>query len=83
MKKRSNNFQAQVCDPIGIDCTRKKKADKDKCQIPCEGIYADIRKKEVDIVDETTPGMEEIFKAYEKYKNQFSNITMNPPGKYT
>ena len=39
--------------------------------IPCEGIYADIGKEEVEVVDENTPEMKHIFEAYEKYKNQF------------
>ena len=38
--------------------------------IPCDGVYADIRKEDVKLVDEDTPGMEKLFQAYEKYKNQ-------------
>ena len=71
----------KICDPNGIDCARKQNADKNQCQIPCEGMYADFWKEEVEIIDEATPGMEETMKAYEKYKYQFSNKTVNPPGK--
>ena len=49
--------------------------------MPCEGIFADIRKEEVDIVDELTPGMADIIRAYENFKNQFINKTVNSPGK--
>ena len=45
----------------------------------CEGIFADIRKEEVDVVDENTPGMKDIFEAYEKYKNQFQEDITYPP----
>ena len=47
--------------------------------MPCEGLYADITKEDIDYIDEHTPGMKLIFEAYEKYKNQFLNITKFPP----
>ena len=75
-------FQAKVCGSRGFDCSRRQKIDKSRCKIPCEGIYADFWKEDVDIVDGSTPGMANIIKAYEKYKNQFSNLTIKPPGRY-
>ena len=39
--------------------------------IPCEGLYADIIKDKVDIIDDNTPGMNDIIEVYEYYKNQF------------
>ena len=48
------------------------------CLIPCEGIYATIKKEEVQTVDEKTPGMKKLFEAYERYKNQFMNETIYP-----
>ena len=47
--------------------------------MPCEGIFADIRKEEVEVVDENTPGMKHILEAYEKYKNQFQDEIPYPP----
>ena len=41
--------------------------------MPCEGIFADIRREKVEIIDENTPGMTLIFDTYEKYKNQFQD----------
>ena len=41
--------------------------------IPCEGIYADIRKEPGDFLNEYSPGMKKIIEAYDKYKNQFSS----------
>ena len=70
----------KVCDQNGNRCARRQRVDKDKCKIPCEGIFADIRKEELDIIDETTPGMEKILIAYENYKNQFIKKTINSPG---
>ena len=46
-------------------------AEDDNCLIPCEGIYADVSKENVNDVDHNTPGMKEIFEAYDDYKNQF------------
>ena len=34
-------------------------------------LFSDIWKEDVEVVTENTQGMEEIFKAYELYKNQF------------
>ena len=52
--------------------------DKDICEIPCEGIYADINKESGEIVDENTPGMKEMIEAYDKYKNQFFDDIVYP-----
>ena len=52
--------------------------DAEDCLIPCEGIYATIKKDEVEIIDSKTPGMEKLYEAYEKYKNQFMNETIYP-----
>ena len=43
--------------------------------MPCEGIFADIRREKLEIIDENTPRMKHIFKAYEIYKNQFQDET--------
>ena len=48
-------------------------ADSANCEIPCEGIYADIFKENIDEIDESNPGMKEVMEAYENYKNQFLN----------
>ena len=73
-------FKVPTCNKRGTVCARTTKTffDKSKCLIPCEGLYATLKKEEVDNVDEKTPGMEEIFEAYEKYKNQFMNDTIYP-----
>ena len=67
-----------MCSKAGNDCARQLKADDGNCLIPCEGIYATIKKKEVQTVDEKTPGMEKLLEAYERYKNQYKNATIYP-----
>ena len=39
--------------------------------IPCEGIFSDIWIEDVEEVTAYSHGMEEIFRDYELYKNQF------------
>ena len=51
------------------------KLHEGNCIIPCEGIFADIRKEDVQIVDDFTKGMKDILVAYEKYKNLFFNTS--------
>ena len=36
-----------------MDCVRKINFDVGECRLPCEGIYADIKKSKVEILDET------------------------------
>ena len=67
-----------ICDSKGLECFRKLTIDKEECLIPCEGIFADIRKEKVEDVDEKTPGMKHIFQAYEKYKNEFQDQITYP-----
>ena len=63
-------------------CVEKQAIERNKCLIPCEGIYADVGKDTGEIVDEFTPGMVKIIEAYDKYKNQFSdNDAFNNMGK--
>ena len=59
-------------------CARRQKVGKDQCVRPCEGIYADIRKEPVKIVDKDTPGMKDLFIAYENYKNQYLEEPIYP-----
>ena len=61
----------EICDGNGIECAQRQEANRDKCTIPCEGIYADIWKEPTEIIDENTPEMRDLFIAYENYKNQF------------
>ena len=68
-----------MCGPLGIDCSKKQKLQKEKCTILCEGIYADIRKDEKVVVDVDTPGMKKLVEAYERYKNQFQDEITYPP----
>ena len=72
-------FQAPVCDSFGLDCAKNQVAEKEKCLIPCEGVYADIRKEPGQIVDVFTPGMWLLMEAYEKYKNQFYDDALDYP----
>ena len=60
-----------MCDPPGIDCFQKLQIDKKSCLIPCEGIFTDTWKEKFEEVTEDSPGMKNIFKDYENYKNQF------------
>ena len=71
-------FKIPVCDSVGFNCSEKLVVEKDNCLNPCEGVYADIRREDGEIVDETIPGMEDVLAAYEKYKNQFQNDSIYP-----
>ena len=62
-----------------MECFRLQEAVKVRCIKPCEGIYADITKEEVEFIDEYSTGMKEIFEAYENFKNQFLDVTKFPP----
>ena len=35
------------------ECIKKIDQDSAKCQLPCEGVYADIKQSDVEILDET------------------------------
>ena len=68
-----------VCTFSGLDCFNNQEDELDKCIQPCEGIYADIMKENVKVVDKYTPGMKNLVEAYEKYKNLFLDDIEYPP----
>ena len=74
----NNTVDATICDSSGIDCYHQLSVDKSNCLMPCEGIFADIWKENVDEVTANHHGMKNIFEAYENYKNQFI-VDLNYP----
>ena len=46
-------FQFPICtDRRNMDCVRDITFDFEECRLPCEGVYADIKKSKVHILDE-------------------------------
>ena len=63
------SFQIPTCNSEGIICAQNVEIDKKICMVPCEGIYADIKKLPSDNVFAEN---DEMFKLrYKNYKSFF------------
>ena len=76
----SHPYESPVCKQNEVLCTDKVSVSLGECNVPCEGIFFDVLKEELDKIDENTDGMRDILKAYGNFKNLFHQEISYPIG---
>jgi hypothetical protein len=64
----SLHSQESLCDPIGNECYETMKEVPEKCQIPCNGVYADVVKKAKTTNVVELRKFDKLVVSYEQYK---------------
>ena len=66
-------MQNPVCTGSQLDCAEKISPSSEGCQLPCTGIFADVKK--TDITRDYSEPFQKLLESYESYKSL--NVTKN------